>query len=107
MAIIGGPVGRSRMPVKNLGASELCLFIEPYGEDYWLKPGEALTVGPEAEGIDVWFDTYASRDCITVWLYEDGDPTKVVLDYVVVDADGTRLDCGHQRPPRLAAPDTA
>ncbi|MFD6973017.1 hypothetical protein [Streptomyces sp. NPDC059979] len=42
---------------------------------------------------------------ITVWPYEDGDPTKVVLDCTVTDADGTRLECGHQRPPKPAASD--
>ncbi|MFF3090837.1 hypothetical protein ACFVRB_38190 [Streptomyces nojiriensis] len=36
--------------------------------------------------------------CITVWLYEDGDPYKIVGGYAVVDASGTRLDSGHQRP---------
>ncbi len=86
--------------MENTGDSVLCLFIEPYGEDYWLNPGDAFTVGPIAEGIDVWFSTFISRDCVTVWLYKDGDPSMVVLDYAVVDADGASLDCGHQRPPR-------
>ncbi|MEY9969575.1 hypothetical protein ABIA33_007664 [Streptacidiphilus sp. MAP12-16] len=88
--------------MENVGDRVACLFIEPYGEDYWMNPGEVFTVGPIIEGIDVWFSTFVSRDCITVWLYEDGDPTKVVLDYAVVDAHGTRLDCGHQRPQRSA-----
>lgn len=87
------------MPIENRGNSDLCLFVEPLCEDYWMKPGEAVTIGPGTEGTDVWFDTYVSRDCITVWLYEDGDPHKVMLDHVVVDAHGNRLDSGHQRPP--------
>ncbi len=67
--------------MENAGASDLWLFIEPYGEDYWLKPGEAFAVAPEAAGIDVCFSIAVCQEGITVWLYEDGDPTKVVLEY--------------------------
>ncbi|MFD4246829.1 hypothetical protein ACFWP3_35360 [Streptomyces sp. NPDC058525] len=87
------------MPVENRGNTELCLFLEPYCEDYWMKPGEVITVRSEAEGVDVWFHTGVSKGCVTVWLYEDGDPYKIVVDYAVVDASGTPLDSGHQRPP--------
>ncbi|MFD7865300.1 hypothetical protein [Streptomyces sp. NPDC057682] len=86
------------MPIENNTGTVLCLFLEPYCEDFWMKPGEKLTVRSEAPGIDVWFDTYISKGCITVWLYEDGDGYKIVSDYVVVDANGTRLDSGYQRP---------
>ncbi len=86
------------MPVRNNGDSDLCLFIEPLGEDFWLKPGEAFTVGARCDGMDVWFDATLWKGGISVWLYEDGNPTKVVLDYAVVDANGKQLDCGHQRP---------
>lgn len=86
--------------MEHAGDGDLCLFIEPYGEDYWLKPGEVFTVAPAAKGIDVWFHTVLWRDGITVWLYEDGEPEKMILEAVVTDADGTRLECGHQRPPR-------
>ncbi|MFK0113849.1 hypothetical protein [Streptomyces sp. NPDC091217] len=95
-------MARNALPVENSGTSPLCLFVEPYGEDYWLAPGEAFTVKPDGEGIDVWFSTYVSQDCIAVWLYEDGDPARVVLDHKVVDANGISLDCGHQRPRRPA-----
>ncbi|MFD5897718.1 hypothetical protein [Streptomyces sp. NPDC060366] len=82
--------------MENAGASDLWLFVEPYGEDYWLKPGEAFVVAPEAAGIDVCFSIAVCQEGITVWLYEDGDPTKVVLEY------GERLECGHQRPSKPA-----
>ncbi|MFJ3842275.1 hypothetical protein ACIPY6_43295 [Streptomyces sp. NPDC090054] len=99
VAVLGGRMGRSRLPVENGGDESLCLFIEPYGEDYWLKPGEVFTVAPEVEGIDVWFSTVVWKGGITVWPYEDGDPVKIVMEYTVSDANGTRLECGHQRPP--------
>ncbi|BAG17219.1 hypothetical protein SGR_390 [Streptomyces griseus subsp. griseus NBRC 13350] len=101
-AVFGGELRRSRLPVENMGDDDLWIFVEPYGEDYWLKPGDVFTVAPEVEGIDVWFSTAVCPEGITVWLYEDGDPTKVVLKYTVSDADGTRLECGHQRPPKPA-----
>ncbi|WP_239131687.1 DUF2917 domain-containing protein [Streptomyces griseus] len=40
-----------------MGDDDLWIFVEPYGEDYWLKPGDVFTVAPEVEGIDVWFST--------------------------------------------------
>ncbi|MEU2494626.1 hypothetical protein [Streptomyces sp. NPDC007883] len=88
--------------MENVGDGDLWLFIEPYGEDYWLKPGEVFTVTPEVEGIDVWFSTAVCQEGITVWLYENGDPAKVVLEYTVTDADGKQLECGHQRPRKPA-----
>ncbi|WP_328912028.1 MULTISPECIES: hypothetical protein [unclassified Streptomyces] len=88
--------------MENAGDHDLCLFIEPYGEYYWLKPGEVFTVVPDVDGIDVWFSTVVWREGITVWLYEEGDPAKVVLEYTVIDSNGTRLECGHQKPPGSA-----
>ncbi|MFI6154437.1 hypothetical protein ACIBCA_17330 [Kitasatospora sp. NPDC051170] len=86
------------MPVTNHGTRDLCLFIEPICEDYWLKPDETLVLRSEAKDADVWFETYVKDGCISVWLYENGDPYKVLTDYVVVDKDGTRLESGYQRP---------
>ncbi|MEU6310663.1 hypothetical protein [Streptomyces sp. NPDC047014] len=99
-------MGRSKLPVANAGTSDLCLFIEPYGEDFHLRPGEVFTVAPEDEGIDVWFSTLVWEGGITVWPYEDGDPSKVVLECAVTDADGTRLECGHQRPSKPVSSDS-
>ncbi|MEV7682151.1 hypothetical protein AB0O64_26910 [Streptomyces sp. NPDC088341] len=103
----GDQWGRGKLPVENAGDGDLCLFIEPYGEDYWLKPGEVFTVAPDVGGIDVRFSASVWPEGITVWLYENGDPHKVVLEYTVADADGTPLECGHQRPPKPADSDAA
>ncbi|MET7616150.1 hypothetical protein [Streptomyces sp. NPDC005408] len=84
--------------MQNAGENLVSLFIEPYGEDYWLQPGEGFTVAPAADGVDVQFSVVVAADHITVWLYEDGDPCKVILDDEVVDEGGTALECGHQRP---------
>ena len=89
---------KNRLPVQNAGENLVSLFIEPYGEDFWLKPGETIIVTPAVDGIDVQFSVVVAADHITVWLYEDGDPYKVIVDYEVVDKGGTALECGHQRP---------
>lgn len=91
-------MGRNTMPVANDTDDVLCLFVEPLAVDYWLKPGETFTLSPDPQDADVWFDTSVSKGCLTVWLYEDGDARKVVVDHVVVDADGNPLPVGHQSP---------
>ncbi|WP_329547878.1 hypothetical protein OG548_31100 [Streptomyces sp. NBC_01356] len=88
---------KNRLPVENAGDTDVCLSIEPYGEDFWLKPREAFTVVPMSVG-NVQFTVVVATSLITVWLYEDGDPHKVMLDYKVFDASGEELKCGHRRP---------
>ncbi|GGW75491.1 hypothetical protein [Streptomyces xantholiticus] len=86
------------LPVQNAGENLVSLFIEPYGEDFWLQPGEVFTVTPTVAGVDVQFSMAVAADHITVWLYEDADPYKVILDFEVLDEGGAALECGHQRP---------
>ncbi|MFJ5220404.1 hypothetical protein ACIP98_37675 [Streptomyces sp. NPDC088354] len=89
---------KNRLPVQNRGDRDVCLFIEPYGEDFWMKPGDSFTVVPIREQSNVEFSVVVAADLLTVWLYEDGDPYNAILDYEVVDAHGSKLACGHQRP---------
>ncbi|MFZ4296913.1 hypothetical protein ACOZE3_03180 [Streptomyces cinereoruber] len=86
----------NRLPVQNGGKGLFCLFVEPYGEDFWLKPGDEFTVVPGADASDPQFTVVAATDRLVVWIYEGGDPDKVVVDYTVVDSSGTELECGHQ-----------
>lgn len=88
---------KNKLPVQNAGNTNVCLFIEPYGEDFWMKPGDAFEVVPLSAG-NVQFSVAIAKDLFTVWLYEDGDPCNAVLDYEVVKTDGEKLACGHQRP---------
>ncbi|MFE1285983.1 hypothetical protein [Streptomyces sp. NPDC058751] len=87
----------NRLPVENAGDTDVCLFIEPYGEDFWMKPGDAFEVVPLSDS-NVQFSVSVSKDLFTVWLYENGDPYNALLDYDVVGTDGKKLACGHQRP---------
>ncbi|MET9903140.1 hypothetical protein [Streptomyces sp. NPDC006446] len=62
-----------------------------------MKPADAFQVVPMSDA-NVQFSVVIATGLITVWLYEDGDPYNAILDYEVVDANGERLTCGHQRP---------
>ncbi|MEU6520942.1 hypothetical protein [Streptomyces sp. NPDC046978] len=88
------------LPVENAGSVPLCLFVEPFGEDFWLEPSEAVTVSSVGDGINVQFAVTVAAELLSVWLYEDGDPNRVVLEFQVIDASGTPLKCGHQRHDR-------
>ncbi|WP_327676771.1 hypothetical protein [Streptomyces sp. NBC_00467] len=89
-----------RLPVDHAGSGPLCLFIEPYGEDFWLEPGEAVAVSPVSDGINVEFTVTVADELVSVWLHEDVDPHKVGSEPQVIDASGTPLKCGHQRHDR-------
>ncbi|MFF3654661.1 hypothetical protein [Streptomyces olivochromogenes] len=88
---------RGSLPVENAGSVPLCLFVEPYGEDFWLEPGEVVTVSPISDGTDVQFAVTVAAELMSVWLFENGDPNRVVSESQVLDTSGTPLECGHQR----------
>ncbi|MGW5112131.1 hypothetical protein [Nocardia sp. NPDC004123] len=73
------------------------VWVEPWGRDYWLRPGEAITLEfdehdrgekmPDRADFDVaWHE-----DSIVVW-------TASRTEVAVRDRSGTELECGHQRP---------
>ncbi|MGV9339625.1 hypothetical protein [Streptomyces sp. NPDC003688] len=88
---------KSTLPVENAGDRDVCLFIEPYGDDFWMRPGDAFKVVPLSDD-DVQFSVAVAGDVFTVWLYQDDDPYNMLLDYEVIGANGEQLTCGHQRP---------
>ncbi|MGW2117629.1 hypothetical protein [Streptomyces zhihengii] len=88
---------KNRLPVENAGDTDTCLFVESYGEDFWMKPGDVFEMAAMSDG-NVQFSVVIATSLITMWLHEDGDPYNRILDYEVVDASGNRLECGHQRP---------
>lgn len=94
----------NRLPVQNGSKDLFCLFIEPYGEDFWLRPGDEFIVVPGDDAPDPQFTVVAATDRQVVWIFEGGDPEKVVVDYSVIDSNGTELECGYQWP---AEQDTA
>ncbi|MFI6898186.1 hypothetical protein ACIBM4_29135 [Streptomyces sp. NPDC050256] len=61
---LGNPVP---LLVQNDGKELLQLWLEPFGQDYWLKPGEAAYVTSYGTWNDHPFETIHEPDCLTVW----------------------------------------
>jgi hypothetical protein len=107
----GGPAERHRLggmaavDITNSVAEWLVVWLEPYGRDYWLKPGERVRVqntysGDEAAfELDFWAeaaDRAAGIENVNCCVNEG-------YDTVVVNPDGIPLDCGYQRPDHVDA----
>lgn len=41
---------KNRLLVADAGDADVCLFIEPYGEDFWMRPVDAFRVVPVGDG---------------------------------------------------------
>ncbi|MEV4517725.1 hypothetical protein AB0K00_53300 [Dactylosporangium sp. NPDC049525] len=90
----------ARLSITNCSSALPDVALEPWGEDYWLKPDEMITViAVGADGPLVWpgnttthapFDVHYYPDAIAVYCNGAGA--------WVADSDGNRLECGHQRP---------
>lgn len=61
---LGNPVP---MLVINQGSELLEVMLEPFGQDYWLRPGESFVVTSYGEWPDYPFETVHEPDLITVW----------------------------------------
>ena len=82
-----------RTSVRNDTGKILCLWLEPWGSDHWMRPGERFTVvaGDVAEPTDEPFEVDVDDEGISVWVNDANSAD-------VVDADGNEVFCGHQRP---------
>ncbi|MEU8214461.1 hypothetical protein AB0C47_01655 [Micromonospora taraxaci] len=87
-----GVDGRRRLPVRNVGDQVVCLFVEPFGEDFWLQPEETFVVIGGA--VDPEFSVSVMAAHVIVWA-NAGDPYEV---QVVDGRSGDILECGHGRP---------
>lgn len=70
----------------------LVVWLEPWGEDYWMRPGDAITLESDATG-DERFEVSWHEEGIVVWQSSHRGCT-------VRDVSGAELECGHQRPAR-------
>ena len=88
------------MGVHNGSAGWLILWLEPLGEDRWLRPGETFQVRSDHQG-----EQYP----LTLYRGVDPDGPTAGLEYVevwvdhgpwvtVTDSSGVVVECGHQRP---------
>ncbi|MFC4039732.1 hypothetical protein ACFO1B_15000 [Dactylosporangium siamense] len=89
------------MEVHNDSAGWLVLWLEPLGEDRWLKPDETFHVRSDHD----------DEAALTVDRFEDDDRAAGIAniavwvnerDAQVTDSSGTRLESGHQRPEEVA-----
>jgi hypothetical protein len=82
-----------RTSVSNETKELLGLWVEPWGLDYWLRPGERFTIVVEesAEPVDEVFETHVHDQGVSVY-------ATVANSAEVIDSAGNVLECGHQRP---------
>ncbi|MFF2554856.1 hypothetical protein ACFVUS_27900 [Nocardia sp. NPDC058058] len=73
----------------------ITVWLEPWGRDYWMRPGDVFIVEFE-EGGDSEQDNGAPPFEIS-WL-DNGITVAVLVESTVRDRSGVELDCGHQRP---------
>ncbi len=92
------------MAIRNDSAGWLVLWLEPLGEDFWLRPAETFQVRSPYAGAELEFivsywdnDRTAGIENVTL-LIQNGDPFKVV----VTDGTGAVVECGHGRPVEIA-----
>lgn len=73
------------------------VWVEPWGRDYWLRPGDVITVEfDESDRTEqaigaMDFDVAWHNDGVVVW-------TACLDEVTVLDRVGAELECGHQRP---------
>ena len=78
------------MLVVNDGDELLELFLEPSGQDYWLKPKESFMVTSYGDWPDYPFETIHEPGCIVVWV--------VSCFATVTFRNGNEVPGGYQRP---------
>ncbi|MFD5057877.1 hypothetical protein [Streptomyces sp. NPDC058394] len=84
---LGNPVP---MLVQNDGDTLMELWLEPFGQDYWLMPGERVTVTSYGHWDDHPFEAIHEPDRITVWATS--------FFATVSDSNGAEVPAAHQRP---------
>lgn len=85
---LGNPVP---MLIGNNGTELLQLFLEPIGQDYWLLPGETVTVTSYGSWSDRPFEVSHMPDFIQVWVS--------TCFATVTYPDGTEVPGAVNRPP--------
>lgn len=77
--------------VKNDTESTLCLWLEPWGSDHWMRPGDRFTIVAEGDPDEPCFETVIHDQGISIWVNAGSEPK-------VIDNDGKEIPCGYQRP---------
>lgn len=86
----------ARLRVHNSTPMPRIVWVEPWGEDYTLLPGEELEIMARNEAEQPYFTLVEWPQSTQVYLEGVSD------DYEVLQ-DGSRLGCGHNRQVALDA----
>ncbi|WP_280393500.1 hypothetical protein [Nocardia brasiliensis] len=84
-----------KIRLNNISDKTVVVFVEPWADEYWMRPRETFTIAFDAAQPildDTDFDVSWHDQGIIVW-------TAAVVEVVVHDQSGTRLESGHHRPP--------
>ncbi|MCJ0869302.1 hypothetical protein [Streptomyces sp. AP-93] len=84
-----------KIRLSNDTKKTLGIWVEPWGEDYWMKPGEKFTIVTDTPK-----DTDPDEAPFEVLFHDQGASVWVNTGYkaTVYDHSGNEVDCGHQRP---------
>jgi hypothetical protein len=84
-------------PTAKLGVINSCdsagprvVYVEPWGEDYTLRPGEELVIVATGRASPPWFNVVEYDGATSVYI-EGHCPGFAVYQ------DGRRVECGHNR----------
>ena len=77
--------------VDNATTNMLCLWLEPWGTDHWMRPGEEFTVVTEGGPEESAFNVIIHDQGISVLVNHANSAE-------VFDKNGNEAPCGHQRP---------
>jgi hypothetical protein len=69
----------------------LTIMLEPWGEDYWIQPGDEFEFVPESPKEGFYFAVVEHTDYVAI--YAEGG-----CGYVAVLSVGQKIECGHNRP---------
>ncbi len=82
---------RQNLSIGNSRSHIMLVMLEPWGEDYWLLPGESFYIKVESTSGDFWYHTQIDKEYTSVCV--DGD-----YESVCVMQNDEVLECGHNRP---------
>lgn len=80
--------------MSNETDSPLCLRVEPWAPDHWMRPDEVFTAATRADPENAPSNVVVHGQGISVWV-------NAALDAEVFDAQGGLVPSGHQRPDRV------
>ncbi|MEU2455071.1 hypothetical protein ABZ605_33920 [Streptomyces sp. NPDC012765] len=84
-----------KIRLHNDNKKVLGVWVEPWGEDYWMKPEDQFTIVTDTPE-----DVHSDEAPFEVVFHDQGVSVHVNIGYeaAVYDHAGNKVDCGHQRP---------